>query len=107
MFRVESPHRKMTSLIRISFVVDNLHYLLNACIIVGGETRSKLSGPATPNYEGNYPPLFYVENTKISLYVESPHRFNIFSESVRKRDCYGICNESVMARSYFCHEMYS
>ncbi len=46
-----------------------------------GETTSKLSGSATSNYEGNYPPLSYVENTKISLYVESPHKFNFFSES--------------------------
>ena len=43
-----------------------------------GETTSKLSGPATSNYEVNNPPLFYVENTKISVYVESPHNFNIF-----------------------------
>ncbi len=39
--------------------------------------RIKLSGPATSNNEGNYAPLFYVENTKISVYVESPHKFNI------------------------------
>ena len=51
-------------------------------ISVCGETTSKLSGPATANYEGDYPPLFYVENTKISVSVESPHKFNIFSESV-------------------------
>ncbi len=47
-------------------------------IIVCGETTSKLSGPATSNYEWNCPPLFYVENKKISVYVESPHEFNIF-----------------------------
>ncbi len=51
-------------------------------IIVCGETTSTTSGPATSNHEGNYPPLFYVENTKISVHVESPHKFNIFfSES--------------------------
>ena len=29
-------------------------------------------------HEVSYPPLSYVENTKISVYVESPHNFNIF-----------------------------
>ena len=29
-FRVERPHRKMTSLLRFSFVVDNLHCLLSS-----------------------------------------------------------------------------
>ena len=43
-----------------------------------GKLTSKLLGPATSNYERNFPPLFYVENTKISVYVESPHNFNIF-----------------------------
>ena len=43
-----------------------------------GETTSKLSGPATSIYEVNYPLLFYVENTKKIVYVESPPNFNIF-----------------------------
>ncbi len=47
-------------------------------IIMCGETTSKLSGQAKSHYEVNYPPLFYVENTKISVYVESPPNFNIF-----------------------------
>ncbi len=29
--------------------------------------------------ERNFPPLVYVENAKISVYVESPNYFNIFS----------------------------
>ncbi len=45
---------------------------------IGTLNWPKLSGPATSNYEENYPPLFYEENTKISLYVESLHRVNIF-----------------------------
>ncbi len=36
------------------------------------------SGPATSNYEGNYPPLVDVENTEISVNVESPHKSNFF-----------------------------
>ncbi len=31
----------------------------------------------TPKYERNFPPLVYVENAKISVYVETPHLFNI------------------------------
>ncbi len=31
---------------------------------------------------GIFPPSFYVENTKISVYVESPRKGNIFFESV-------------------------
>ncbi len=38
--------------------------------------------PTTSKYERNFPPLVYVENAKISVYVETPHLFNIFSESV-------------------------
>ncbi len=46
--------------------------------VICGEITSKLSGPANSNNEGNYPTLFYVENTKISVYVQSPHYFSIF-----------------------------
>ncbi len=37
---------------------------------------------ALDSYERKNPTLLYEENTKISVYVESPHNFNIFSESV-------------------------
>ncbi len=37
------------------------------CIVMCVKTTSKLSGPATSNYERYFPPLLYVENTKISL----------------------------------------
>ena len=51
-------------------------------LITFGKTTSKLPILATSNYERDFPPVFYVENTKCSVYVESPHYFNIFfSES--------------------------
>ncbi len=42
------------------------------------KTTSKLSGCVTSNYERDFPPLIYVENTNMSLYVEDPHNFNFF-----------------------------
>ena len=36
----------------------------------------------TSKYERNFPPLVYVEKATISVYVETPRLFNIFSESV-------------------------
>ncbi len=46
--------------------------------ILCGKPTSKVLGPATSNYERNFPPLCCVEKTRISVYVESPHNFNIF-----------------------------
>ncbi len=68
------PHRKMTSLLRFSFVVDNLHCLLNAYYYVW---RNHIKTIRTSHIM-NYPPIFYVEYTKISVYVESPLSFYFF-----------------------------
>ena len=35
--------------------------------------------PTPSKYERNFPPLVYVDNAKISVYIETPHLFNIFS----------------------------
>ncbi len=45
-----------------------------------GQFSNNYQVPATSNYERNFPPVFliYVDNTKNSVYVESPHNFNIF-----------------------------
>ena len=54
----------------IPHAIDNFFDFIMPIImhVMCGETTSKLSGPATSNYEVNYPPLFYMENTKISVY---------------------------------------
>ncbi len=62
-----------------STVWSFVRYTVSKCLIFQpNQTLSRRPGPATSNYGGNYPPLFYVENTKISVYVESPPNFNFF-----------------------------
>ena len=52
--------------------------LLNAYYLYWKSHTQSIRKPTTSNYERNLPLLVYVEDAKISVYVETPHLFNIF-----------------------------